>query len=57
VPGIMGRVATALARASVVIYQSTDSHANISCLVRADATAAAVKTLHDEFDLQGQTQV
>ncbi len=52
VPGIMGRVAAALARANVVIYQTTDSHANISCLVREEGVAASVTALHDEFELQ-----
>jgi len=52
VPGIMGRVATALTKAGVAIYQTTDSHANISCLVKEEGAAKAVAALHDEFGLQ-----
>lgn len=51
VPGIMGRIASALARVNIAIYQTTDSHANISCLVREEGVALAVKALHDEFGL------
>lgn len=50
-PGVMARVARALADAGVTIYQSTDSHANISCLVREEEAATAIATLHDEFKL------
>jgi aspartate kinase len=51
VPGVMARVAGALASAGLTIYQSTDSHANISCLVREEAAATAISVLHDEFGL------
>lgn len=51
VPGVMARVASALARAGVVIYQTTDSHANISCLVREADAATSVTVLHQEFGL------
>jgi aspartate kinase len=51
VPGVMARVTEALARVGVSIYQSTDSHANISCLVREEEAALAIATLHEEFRL------
>jgi aspartate kinase len=51
VPGVMARVAGALASVGVLIYQSTDSHANISCLVREEEAALAIATLHSEFQL------
>ena len=51
VPGVMARVARALHRAGVEILQTTDSHTNISCLVRAVEVQAAVAALHQEFGL------
>jgi|LFRM01.2.fsa_nt_gb aspartate kinase len=51
VPGVMARVVSALQRAGVNIYQTTDSHANISCLVREKDVEAAVHALHSEFQL------
>lgn len=56
VPGIMARVAAALARIGVAIYQTTDSHANISCLVAAENVGKAVLALHAEFDLENGAQ-
>ncbi|HHV93253.1 MAG TPA: aspartate kinase [Firmicutes bacterium] len=56
VPGVMARVVFALQQAGVTIYQTTDSHANISCLVREKDVEAAVHALHTEFQLgEGQT--
>ena len=51
VPGVMARVVSALQQAGVTIYQTTDSHANISCLVRETDVEAAVHALHSEFQL------
>src|SRR5690606_17371660 len=34
VPGVMARVARALCAAGAAVYATTDSHANIACLVR-----------------------
>jgi aspartate kinase len=51
VPGVMARLTEALAGVGVSIYQSTDSHANISCLVREEEASLAIATLHEEFRL------
>lgn len=51
VPGVMARITGALAGAGVGIYHTVDSHANISCLVRAEQVADAVRALYREFGL------
>lgn len=51
VPGVMARVVAALQAAGVTIFQTTDSHANISCLVREAEVEAAVQALHGQFEL------
>lgn len=51
VPGVMARVVGALESAEVPIYQTTDSHANISCLIKEEQLAQAIRSLHDEFQL------
>ena len=51
VPGVMAQVVAALHGASVNIFQTTDSHANISCLVREGDVAEAVQALHGQFEL------
>lgn len=51
VPGVMARVVRSLEQADVPIYQTTDSHANISCLIKEEDLLAAVRALFDEFEL------
>lgn len=51
VPGVMAKIVQALSNAGVEIYQSADSHANISCLVRIDQLERAISALHTEFGL------
>lgn len=51
VPGVMARVARALAGAGVAILQTSDSHASISCLVDEERLGDAMRALFDEFDL------
>ena len=51
VPGVMARVVRSLEQANVPIFQTTDSHANISCLVREEDLIAAVRALFAEFEL------
>jgi aspartate kinase len=51
VPGVMARVVQALSQAHIPIYQTTDSHTNISCLVAEKDLQRAVWALHDEFGL------
>ncbi len=53
VPGVMARIAGALAAADVEILQVADSHYTISVLVRADDSRQAIQALHDEFELGG----
>ncbi len=51
VPGVMSRIVSALYRARCAVYQTTDSHANISCLVKQSCAQEAVQALHREFEL------
>jgi aspartate kinase len=51
VPGVMARVVNCLERENIPIYQTTDSHANISCLIKEEQLAQAVRALHREFNL------
>lgn len=55
VPGVVSRVFRALALAGVEVFETSDSHANISCLVRQADVEKAVGALHKEFRLaEGQ---
>ena len=51
IPGVMARVAEALAADGIDILQSADSHYTISVLVAADDLHRAVGSLHREFRL------
>jgi aspartate kinase len=51
VPGVMARIAAALAAAQVDILQVADSHYTISVLVTRSASRRAISALHDEFGL------
>lgn len=51
VPGVMARVVNALEGEGVKIFQTTDSHANISCLVLEEHIPLAVQALYREFNL------
>lgn len=51
VPGVMARVVEALAEENVSIYQTTDSHTMISCLVEEKEQDEALCALHDYFEL------
>jgi aspartate kinase len=51
VPGVMARVVQSLYKAGIAIFQSTDSHTNISCLVRGSDMPKALQALHDGFNL------
>ncbi|MGB4141603.1 MAG: aspartate kinase [Limnochordia bacterium] len=51
VPGLMARVVRSLERANVPIFQTTDSHANISCLIQEKDLLEAVRALYAEFEL------
>lgn len=51
VVGVMARIERALCEAGIDVLQSADSHATISVLVDSACEGAAVRALHDEFDL------
>ena len=51
VPGVMARMAELLDEAGVAVLQTADSHTTISVLVPAENTRAAVRALHDGFEL------
>ncbi len=51
VPGVMARIAEALAGRGIEILQSADSNTTIWCLVHDCDVIAAVQAIHDKFDL------
>jgi len=51
VPGVMARVAEALAGAGVEMLQVADSHYTISVLVGQGSALAAIEALHSAFGL------
>ncbi len=51
IPGVMAQVVEALSEQDISILQSGDSYTNIWCLVKKEHMAAAVKALHDKFEL------
>lgn len=51
VPGVMARVVSCLDAEEIPIYQTSDSHANISCLILEEHTPRAVQALYREFHL------
>lgn len=56
VPGVMARVVRSLEQNKVAIYQTTDSHANISCLIKDKDLTTAVRALFDEFELMKEEE-
>ncbi|ADL13082.1 aspartate kinase [Acetohalobium arabaticum] len=50
-PGVMSKVVKALEGDGVSIYQTTDSHTTISCLIREDEEKKALCALHEQFNL------
>ncbi|NLY90787.1 MAG: aspartate kinase [Firmicutes bacterium] len=51
VPGVMARVVQGLYKAKVPLFQTTDSHTNIACLVKKEDMTTALRALHEEFGL------
>lgn len=51
VPGVMARMLRVLNKNKIKVYQTADSHATISVLVKRQQAEKAVKVLHDEFKL------
>src|SRR6056297_100746 len=50
-PGIMARIVNTLHEVGVKIYQTTDSHTVISCLIEQKDKIKAQNALHDAFNL------
>jgi aspartate kinase len=55
VPGVMARMSELLNEAAVAVYQAADSHTTISVLVPGADTEAAIRALHDGFELGEQS--
>lgn len=51
-PGVVGRVMTALGEAGVMVWQSADSHSTVSLLVAEADVERAVQALHRQFGLE-----
>lgn len=51
-PGVMARMIEALSKKDVEIYQTTDSHTTISCLIKKEKEKIALNALHDTFRLE-----
>lgn len=50
-PGVMARIVDALNQAGIKIYQTTDSHTSIACLIEKSSEEAAISALHGAFKL------
>lgn len=51
-PGVMSRLVEALTEKNIAIYQTTDSHTTISCLIKREFEKEALNALHDAFKLE-----
>ena len=51
IPGVMSRIVESLRHETILIYQTTDSHTSISCLLKRVDSKKAICILHTEFDL------
>lgn len=51
VPGVMARVVQALKKARAPVFQTTDSHTSIACLVKEEDLPRVLLALHEEFEL------
>ena len=49
IPGVMARVIGILQKNKIKIYQATDSHTTISCLIDKKDKLSAVNALHTAF--------
>ena len=50
-PGVMARIVEALNKKGISIFQTTDSHTTISCLIKGEDERKALNTLHEAFSL------
>ncbi|NLZ44956.1 MAG: aspartate kinase [Clostridia bacterium] len=51
VPGVMARVVQGLKKARAPVFQTTDSHASIACLVKEEDLQRVLLAFHEEFGL------
>ena len=51
-PGVMAKIVEALNRENISIYQTTDSHSTMSCLIKKENENLALNTLHEVFNLE-----
>ncbi len=51
-PGIMATIIEVLKRENISIYQSTDSHISIACLIKKEDEKRAINALHKAFRLE-----
>ncbi|MGB4524220.1 MAG: aspartate kinase [Bacillota bacterium] len=56
VPGVMAKVVETLGNLDVKVFQTSDSHASISCLVKQDDILKAIRGLHTAFGLGISTE-
>ncbi len=49
IPGVMAKIISALKSQDIELYQTTDSHTTISCLIKAFDHNRAIKILHKTF--------
>lgn len=55
VPGVMAKVMESLDKAGINVLQTSDSDITISCLVKEEDMADAIKVLHNAFGLNQQS--
>jgi aspartate kinase len=52
IPGVMAKIIEILQKNGIKIYQATDSHTTISCLIAKKDKNRAVKALHSAFCIE-----
>lgn len=55
-PGVMAKLVEALTEKNIAIYQTTDSHTTISCLIKNKYEKEALNALHDAFKLDNNME-
>jgi aspartate kinase len=51
-PGVIAKIVETLSKENISIYQTTDSHTTISCLIKREKEKKALNTLHEAFSLE-----
>ncbi len=57
IPGVMARIVKALRQQNIQILQTGDSNISICLLINGRDLVAAIKTLHDHFELQKENKI